>query len=44
MVARCGRAHKGVGVAGEAMAVGGDTVGRAAVCAGETALVHGGWR
>ena len=39
MVIRC-RAHKGVGVAGEAMAVGGQTVGGAAVSAGQTTLVH----
>lgn len=39
MVIRC-RAHKGVGVAGEAVAVGGQTIGRAAVSAGQTALVH----
>lgn len=44
MVVRCCRAHEGVGVAGEAMAVGGQTVGGAAVSAGQTALVHGGWR
>ena len=34
VVARCRRAHKAVAVAGEAMAVGGQTIGRAAVRTG----------
>ena len=37
------RAHEGVRVAGEAVAVGREAVGGAAVCA-EAALVHGGGR
>ncbi len=44
VVARWCRTHKGVRVAGEAMAIGGQTVGGAAVSARQTALVHGGWR
>lgn len=44
MVGRCCRAPERIGVAREAMAVGGQTVGGAAVSAGQTALVHGGWR
>lgn len=38
------RAHEGVRVGGEAVAVGGHAVDRAAVRAGQTALVHGGRR
>lgn len=44
MVARCCGGHEGVGVAGEAVAVGGQAIGRAAVSTGQATLVHGGWR
>ena len=42
MVAGGCRAHECVGVAGEAMAIRREAVGRAAIGGGEPTLVHGG--
>lgn len=44
MVGRRCRAPERIGVAREAMTVGGQTVGRATVSAGQTTLMYGGWR